>query len=232
MSLLHVGADSPVHLSLLVCPKPVFWYMGLLPCFPDSWRSHPVPVNSVYFFIPYALRTLTTGTAVGLVSLCTPSLCPGSHQLLPAWDKWHLWAIMTQDEQNKTVLKSPSCLAKLDHSFTVMSKENVSGTPLYSSKFMAFLQRVQDHLINCSLCTADTGEQVSALLCWVGIGKSEAILISPLYLAAAICTWIIGISMEYSQSPLLLCMLNSSFTCAGREKLCINIQPANKQGLH
>lgn len=82
MSLLQMGADSLVHLSFIVCPKPAFWYMGLLPCFPDSWRSHPAPSNSAYFSIPRAVRALTTGTAVGLVTLCTPSLCPGSHQLL------------------------------------------------------------------------------------------------------------------------------------------------------
>lgn len=81
----------------------------------------------------------------------------------PAWGKWHLWAIIAQDEQNKIVKNNPSCLVKLDCTFTVMSKGSISGTPSYSSKFIAFLQRVQDHLINCSLCTAGTVSCASEL---------------------------------------------------------------------
>lgn len=133
---------------------------------------------------------------MGLVPLCTPSLCPRSHQLLglgcsevPGHSLLRVSGIFGQSlhRMSKTrqfKKKKPSCLAELHHRSTIMSKENVSGTPSHPSKFIAFLQRVEDHLINCSLCTADRGEQVSG----VGVGKSEAILVSLLYLTAAICT--------------------------------------------
>lgn len=232
----HEFASGGCRLTCAPLPSGLSYFLiyGPPSLLPRQLKVSSSSSNQCLFFHPMCSLDTDNRHSSGLVTLCTLLLCPGSHQLLrlgcsqdtTCLGKWHPWAVISQDEQNKIIKKKLKiCLAKLDHSFTVVSKENVSGTPSYSSKFIAFLQ---DHLINCSLCTADIGEQVSG----AGVGKSEAILISPLYLVAAICTWIIGISMEHSQSPLLLCMLNSSFTCTGREELGINIQPANKQGLH
>lgn len=162
-----IGADSIVPLSLLFCPKAALWYLGFVPLLPEQLNLSSSSAKQWPFLHPIWCQDTNKRYRNG-TALCTQSLCPESHQLLgqgkpllrgpgiqPPWDEWHLWALHSISggkKKKKTVFKN-----LLDHSFTMMSKENASGTPSHPSKFITFLQRAEDHLINCILCTADTG---------------------------------------------------------------------------